>query len=246
MTASEKPNSLKPLAYFLKTTWELYRSHVSLFLGYSAWMLVPMILTVLISATFGSRYTDITQPILFVIDLLVMVWVIVCIIQITPAVVAKKRIDTQLMSAQAWKLSISFLLLGLLISLVTIVGFIILIIPGILFAIYATFCSQILVLEKTTIMGAIKQSFALVKGRFWSVAHRIILANIIWFLPYTVAMFLVIGILLIVNQGNIDLLLSGPTTLMEQVFTRAVDVLFLPIFLILSVLIYQDAKATRS
>ena len=230
----------------VKNTWELYRSHVSLYVGYSAWLLVPMIVNVLLTITFGSEYSEITSTIVLVLDMLMVIWVMASLIQVTYLTLSKKRIDARSISANSWRASVPLLLLGILLSTISIVGFIALIIPGIIFTVYATFSSTILVLENKNIKNSIKSSFALVQGRFWAILGRLFGSNILLFIPYAIAMLVVAGVLLLLNDGNIDTFLSSPATLMEQIMLRIIDVFFIPLFIIFGVVFYKNAKETKS
>ncbi len=247
MTALSKPDkSMEPVFTLVKNTWGLYRSHVSLFIGYSTWMLIPMVLNVLLTVTFGADYTYIIEPIVLVLDILIMTWVIISLIQVTPLAQSKKRIDTRKVGASSWHLAVPFLLLTLLLSVLTVVGFVLFIIPGIVFAIYITFASAILVLERTKIIESIKKSFVLVQGRFWTVLHRVFFGNLILLIPYLVAMIIIASILLMAHNGDVDALVSSPATLMEQILVRVIDACLIPLFVIFGVILYQNAKKTQS
>jgi len=230
----------------VKNTWGLYRSHVSLFIGYSAWMLIPMIFNVLLTITFGSDYTYITEPIVLTLDIIIITWVVISLIQAVSLIKSKKRIDPRKLSATSWKLAAPFLLLAILTAILTIVGLALLIVPGIIFTIYVTFASTILVLENAKIIDSIKKSFALVKNRFWTILHRLIIGNLILILPYLFIMLVIAGTLLIAHNGDIDSLINSPATLIEQILVRIVDICLVPLFVIFGVLLYQNAKKTQS
>lgn len=81
---------------------------------------------------------------------------------------------------RAWAMAWAIILLGLIMAL----GFVLLIIPGIIFAIWFMFTYIVLVNEGLSASESLKRSKALVKGRFWPVLLR---------------MVIVIGILIIVS-----------------------------------------------
>ncbi|MBT3230608.1 hypothetical protein HN358_02395 [Candidatus Uhrbacteria bacterium] len=237
---------MKSIIELVKTTWELYRSHVGLFIGYSAWLLIPMIINVLLTITFGSDYADIITTVVLTLDLLMVIWVMASIIQVTALVQANKRIDARKISSYSWGVSVSLLLLSIILSIITGLGLLLLIVPGVAFTVYATFSSVILVLERKSIKEAIRASFELVKGRFWKILGRLFAGNIIIFIPYAAAMLIIAGLLLMLSGGSVDALISNPATLMEQIMLRVIDVFFIPVFIIFGVTFYKNAKETRS
>lgn len=71
------------------------------------------------------------------------------------------------------------LLLEILLLVFLIPLYLLLIIPGIIFQVYWTFALYILVAENGSIMGSIKRSYDIVKGRWWKVAGYLLLFYVI-------------------------------------------------------------------
>lgn len=70
-------------------------------------------------------------------------------------------------------------LLSLLVSLIITVGFLLLIIPGIIVSLWLTFVYHTYLLEHTTMREAMRRSTALVRGRFWQVFLRLAVLTIV-------------------------------------------------------------------
>lgn len=72
----------------------------------------------------------------------------------------------------AWPLVGKYILLQLMVGLIVLVGFVLLIVPGILFMVWFLFSSLILVVEGTGGIPALKRSRYYVRGKFWKVLGR--------------------------------------------------------------------------
>ena len=111
--------------------------------------------------------------------------------------------------AKAWK----FLLIGILKGAILLIGFLLLIIPGIIFSVWFAFSGMEIVLNKTGVKESLSKSKALVIRRFWPVLGKLF----------------VIGIFVTVLQIIFTILPYGIGNLMSPVF----GILFLlPIYLL--------------
>ncbi len=81
--------------------------------------------------------------------------------------------------ATAWKKIASFFWVSLLVSLAVFGGFILLIIPGIIFSVWFTFSVFVFICEGLKGSSALKRSKQLVQGHWWPVFGRIIVLSII-------------------------------------------------------------------
>lgn len=88
-------------------------------------------------------------------------------------VVAKERLDIKKTYALAWKNLWKFSILVLLVFLATFGGFLLLIIPGIIFGIWFSFSNFVFIDKGLGIKASMSKSRGLVKGRFWPVFWRL-------------------------------------------------------------------------
>ncbi len=70
--------------------------------------------------------------------------------------------------------------IGILYSLIVIIGLILFIIPGIWLAMVFAFSLPIYLNEKTTVIGAMKRSKELVQRQWWAALIRLLLPNLLW------------------------------------------------------------------
>jgi hypothetical protein len=78
----------------------------------------------------------------------------------------------------AWKKLWKLALLGIVAGLITVLGFLLLIVPGVLFVVWFSFASYILIIEGLGVKASMQQSKELVKGRFWPVLGRLFVFGI--------------------------------------------------------------------
>lgn len=108
------------------------------------------------------------------INVMVSFWVSVAGIKLVSEVLGGNTVSIRETFRFAWKKLWVFFLLSVLVGLITGLGFLLLIIPGILFLVWFRFSAFELITKKVGVMGAISGSRKLVSGRFWQVFGRII------------------------------------------------------------------------
>lgn len=92
------------------------------------------------------------------------------------------------------KLALPLLLTLSLLALVTFLGYLLLIIPGIIFSVWFTFVIVIMINENVWGLAALKSSRNLVKGRFWKVAGYSAFCLVLTFI-YSLAVSLLTSII---------------------------------------------------
>jgi len=96
-----------------------------------------------------------------------------------------------------WHKMFSYLWISILIGLIVALGFILLIIPGIIFAVWYSFSTYILVAEDRKGIDALKRSKEVVRGFWWKVLWRyIVLGLFIFVITLPIGMLTSIGMLL--------------------------------------------------
>jgi len=133
----------------------------------------------------------------------------------------------------------SLLLVALLQALVVCVGFVLLIIPGVIFAVRLIFATSALVVEGVRGRAALRRSWELSRGSFWRI----------------VGTMLVVGILLGIVAGVFQLplffflLVLGPSTTASQIplaITSSIgQVLTVPFSTTVVVLLYFDMRVRK-
>lgn len=90
----------------------------------------------------------------------------------------------------AWDIKWEMIGLSILTAVVVSVGFLMFVIPGIIFSILLLFAPYILVLEKRGVTESIKRSYNLIKDHFWNLLLRFFVIYLIFFVIATVGGFI--------------------------------------------------------
>lgn len=123
---------------------------------------------------------------------------------------------------KAFPLVLPFIWVQILTGLIGFLGFILLIIPGIIWAIQYSFSSFVMVLEGKRGMAALRQSKEYVKGNWWKIFFR------------------VVGLMIVIIIGAV-LLAVGIGPLTEVLIT-----FLYPLFIILAFLLFKDLKSAKT
>lgn len=128
-------------------------------------------------------------------------------------------------------------LLSLLVALIIMVGSILFLIPGIIFAIWYYYVNYIIVFEDQTNISCLKTSKQLVVGRWFSMAFRMIIPKIIFLLGIIILSILIQNLIIkIFNPSNIKI------TLIIEMVRSIVTILTIPLFVWSDTILYFNAK----
>ena len=120
----------------------------------------------------------------------------------------------------------SVILVSILVGLVVAVGFILLVIPGIIFLVFLSVAIPVLIVEGRRGTEAMGRSWNLVKGNFWHAFGVIVVAA------------LIVGII----SGVIGAI-GGDNWAVRWIFTAIAQILTVPFASLVSVLLYLDLRA---
>jgi hypothetical protein len=162
--------------------WEVLRLNLPVFAFIA---LVPLVLFVLILALvimpwlMTSSFTLINIISAAFLGLLllaagVLLWPAMIITQIDSA--KNKKVDFSQAVKQAVKVALPFLGLTILIGLITLLGFVLLLIPGFLAIFFLCMAPYIYIDKKVGVVAAIKQSYKLVKAN-WRLVFAVFIVN---------------------------------------------------------------------
>lgn len=166
----------------------------------------------------------------------------------------------------AWNKVLALLLptiiIGLLEGILTVVGFILLVIPGIWLSVALGFACYALWDDGAKGWGAIKRSYQLVKGRWWATLVRVLVPHLLigmaWFIAFAVAalciaVLTVLGVMLIGLLGTVSSLAATIASFVGIVLLVIAGLaayfipllIMTPLSLIPSAKVYLSLKSTR-
>ncbi len=229
----------------LQLTWRLYKENVSLLLGYSAWILVPYIFLIVVEIIpLPSGPETIIQTVLYLLQILLTVWATNAMIVVTFAVIRKKEIKLDVLGRRAWRLVPPVIVVVVLNALIILGGILLLIVPGLVFSIWYGFSGMEVVLHKKRGWQALAASQALVRGRFWPVAWRMVAGPVILLLGYVFIAAILVAIIALFTASPSASLMEQPA-FWQEVIASILDTLTLPLFVIYSTLVYLDLRDSR-
>ncbi len=244
MTTSEKQNNRSINALTLvKQVFVLYKKHFNIFFGYSAWLFLPLVLSILSFVTLDPDNFEFINLILsFIVGGILMTWIHVICINLTTQLFDKKQINFQKISIESWKILIPFLLITILINFIVFAGFIFLIIPGIILGTLLVFSSIIVVLEYSTIIESIKKSYKLVSESFFDILIKLLVGYTSIFTLYIIGAITIYLITCATSGIDPMTYLETPPSLLEEILMRSLTILLLPLLPIFHTLLYLNTK----
>lgn len=233
-------NRLKSVSDLLKGAFEQYKKHFN--------SLVPIMLVAGIGLYLQTIFLFLGTPDLKagasmqvagtygILILLASVVYIVGMIWGTTALLNKvTKMDQPMTLGQAYSAAKPFIwpmiITGILVGIFTIIGFILLVIPGIIVGVWLSFAMYIVIAEGKSGMEAVKASKAYVTGYWWAVFGRLLLIG------------LVVGIISAVIGGIGQAILGLQLgTLLQNV----VSLVLTPLALLYQYSLYLDVKRAKS
>ena len=187
----------------VKNTWQIQKKYFWTYSGIVALPIAVNVIAVIFMTLAGiggfllwSLGGGILSGILFIIIWIALIlfdtWGSVALVQ---AIVKENdRVEVIQSFKESKHLILPYLWIGILTSLAVAAGLVLLIVPGIIFAIWFCFSSYVLVKEGTRGTKALSKSKELVKGKWWAIFSRMVVLTIIAFLISFIAGFVpVIG-----------------------------------------------------
>lgn len=230
----------------LQLTWRLYKENASVFLGYSAWILVPyVLLTLRVMTPLPSGLATTVTAILYLAQGILIAWAMVAIVIVTFAIIRKKDVKLETLGRKAWRLVPHFILVAILNALVVLGGTILFIVPGLVFWVWYGFIQLEVVLHKKRGWEAFVASRDLVRGRFWPVAWRLLGGPLFIILCYFFAASILVALIALFTNTPEALLNPENAPLWVEVVTSILEMLALPLFVIYSTVLYLDVRSTQ-
>lgn len=176
---------IQPMEIF-KKSWHVFKDNWRVFLKITGWLMIPAVLLGLLGLAdekIGTAFIAESVPIylaLTALSFIIGLWVSVVLVRLIWHALAQQPINFSLLKTKAWRDTAPYLWVMVLVNILVLLGLILFIIPGIMLAVWFSFASYIFVLEGTRGMAALRQSKALVAGKFWAVVWRFLVPNFIF------------------------------------------------------------------
>jgi len=181
--------ALPGMGDLLKRTFSVYKARLGTFLGIMVFPLICSVFFLILPANFKKN-------LLLGISLFIIFWLAVMVTSLWSSVSLlyaikerEEKIGIVESFRKGWHKIISFVWISILAGFITLGGFLLFIIPGIIFAIWFAFPIYVLVSEDLRGMNALFRSKQLVSGKWGSVALRLFTIGVIALVIYSVIFF---------------------------------------------------------
>ena len=234
-----------PVLELLRQSGRMYRKHAGLFAGYAAWLLLPYAALVLLHLT-GDPTGGFLATLFLVVQAFLLVWMMLLFPLIAYEIACgKKRLSPDALQQKLQRLLPSAMFVALIETAVVLGGFILLIIPGLIFTIWFMFATLSVLFDETRGMRALAFSRELVRGRFWRVAWLGICGPFVIFLCYLFVVNLLVTVFATAGQMSLETITTNPPPLWIDIVAQLGEVFTLPWLAIYATLLYMHVRETK-
>lgn len=173
----------------LSQSWNLFKAHWLLF----DWLiLLPVLLFIPLALIGGVGFFlggealtsgGVGVPLIIIFSLVLVVVGLVTQIALIKAIQHEGAVGTKQLLKESWPLVWRYFLLSLLVGLTVLAGFILLVIPGIIFSVWFMFSTYVLVVEGTGGTAAMRRSKFYARGKFWGLVGRMLVIMLFTLVP---------------------------------------------------------------
>ncbi len=242
----------------LKRGFELYKANTTLFLTYATLVSGPFIvLAVLYAYVFPARTavpsmspTEIISFVLAIIATIWSLWVSLAFIRVTWAKIkggAVSSVKEELLaSLPLLPRAIGAAILG---GILAFLGFLFLVIPGVIVGVWFTFVSQEVAVGNRTATEALRESKRLVSGRWSAIFWRVFATAIVFLFltsaPHGLIQLIIESIsrLMNITSGSVS---QNTLILLSDLIGIAITIVVTPFGTATQIIFYDDAKRTAT
>jgi hypothetical protein len=226
-------------------TLQLYRTHFWTFVGYAAWPLLPTAAILLLYVALQDSFWIYAALPLSLVVLFTYLWTIAILIKTADQLDDQKLVDPKKHSKEIIDRVPTLLLTYVLKGLIITGGLLLLIVPGIIFAVWYALAHVVVVLTGKESIESLAYAKELVKGRFWTVLWLLVAGTISIYGLYVAT---TIGLISLVSvmQGlkPLDILGSQTIFVWPEAIQAVLDVFFLSPMMIYYTLLYKQLRNT--
>ncbi len=219
-----------PIQLF-KDSLGIVKANLFLFLSI---LLIPIIVSFITALFAPNKATGImitSESIVYVV--LMFIYVILSILMTMALILAIN--DSSITAKEAYKRAMPYFWryigLSILMSIILMVAFVLLIIPGIILSVWFAFATFVLVLENAGIVDSLKKSREYVRGKWWAIFGRLIAMSV-----------LVILLGMVISMVTVFM----PNGVVTDAIATALSLLLAPVAMAYMYLLYNEVRVTSS
>lgn len=235
----------------IKTGWDLYLKNLEKFIVPVLILFIIPVVSYLLSLLefFKADKLNLVGWIIiiliFTVTIFISLWIAILLNLMVNKLYLKENFEIRQLYGESFRKIPAYLWVGFLSGLAIFAGFILLIIPAIIFAVWFDFAPLINILEDKSNKGleALKASKKLVKGRWWPTLWRLILPPLF---VYIIVSIIAVVITYVISGGKVDFNTaeSGSILLYNNVSAIIMTVLT-PLVIAFVIILYNDLKKNK-
>lgn len=240
---------LKTPRELLKETFDLYKKNFWVFIGYAAWLLLPqagyfLIVLMNISSSLDRPIITVLMILVTLLHLFVSLWAGICIMHVVKTIKEQKPLDPNEISAIALKRIQPVLATAFLQVLIFLGGFLLLIVPSIIFWVWYAFAQVISALEYKKPIEALTLSKQLSRGRGFPILWRLISGPMLIGFTYLLILGAFTSIISAFLGLESDMLFAQQSPIWIDVLESLISTLVMPLFVVYHILLYRNLVTT--
>ena len=144
-----------------------------------------------------------------------------------------------------WEKLFSYLWVSILAGVITAIGSLLFIIPGIIFFVWFAFATYIVVLEDMKGKETLSKSKELTKGRWWATFGRILLPSLFYGIILYIIIFVLLYLVSLLSGVSLTQAMQQTTVWWTQLIMGVLPILSVPLFVCIMTMLYNSLKKTK-
>jgi hypothetical protein len=237
-----KHNMLTSPFLLLSNSLRVYKENFWTYLGYSAWLLLPMAAFLALDAVRYFWLEQILAIVITIIQILISLWVVVCLLKLTYGILTEKTVSSQTLSRDSVSRVPFLLATALLQSVIVLGGILLFVVPGFVFWVWYAFAQLSSVLDGSRPVESLTISREMVRGRFFPVLTRLLFGPILISIIYLAAVSTIYTSVSLSIGADPKSLLSDDLPAWIIALDGITEVIIFPLLLIYCVNLFHDLK----
>lgn len=235
-------SKLISISDLIKSGWNLYIKNIKKMLIPIAITLPPYVLLYLLQYIIFPGQ-EIVMFLILALAIFINLWISILFIEMINKISKNQNYNLNELYQSSMKKIASYFWVAILVGLIVMGGFILLIIPGIIFAVWYAFAEYIVVLEDKDNKGlkALSASKDIVKGRWGAAFWRLFIPSL---LVYIAGVIITLILTLILSLGNVEFA-TIDQNLLFNTLTSLIFLFLAPLFTAYGVIVYNNFKETK-
>ncbi|NQV90291.1 hypothetical protein HQ487_02685 [Candidatus Uhrbacteria bacterium] len=228
----------------LTRTFTLYRANFWLFIGYAAWLLLPLASTLILTSLPEHFIIEILVVVSILAQMFISIWMGISIMQSIVQLEKSEPTDPNEISKKALLRIRPVLIAALLQGLIIFGGLLLLIVPAIIFWVWYAHSQISVAVDGKRPMEALAYSRELVTGRFFPALWRLVSGPVVIGLGYAFILGIILTLVGTILGTDLSVVFSEKPPLWTELLESMADIFIIPLFIIYSVLLYENLKKT--